>query len=96
MGASASFVLDPFGVTEEAAASLGLPAPRKDKKAKKAAEDQAAQQLDELAALQAKRVGLPSEEAIRKGRRRSIAEQMRRRGRPSTILTNTERDTLGA
>ena len=38
---------------------------------------------------------LPDEEALKKARRRSISAQLGRRGRQSTILTDTGGDALG-
>jgi len=73
---------------------------RSAKKARKAAEENAAKEREALAALQqeaAAPIPLADEDAIRKHRRRSIASQMRRRGRASTILTDSgASDTLGA
>lgn len=37
----------------------------------------------------------PNDEAVRASQRRSIADQRRRRGRSSTILTAANSDTLG-
>ena len=66
--------------------------------ARKDAEWQAAQQREAFAALQAEpEPALPSEDATRKARRLSISNQMRRRGRASTILTQPSgTETLGA
>jgi hypothetical protein len=68
------------------------------RKARKLAERLAAEERDRLAALQAlDPPTIPDPEAVRRGeRRRSITSQMRRRGRASTILTNTDSDVLGA
>jgi len=70
------------------------------KKARTAAEENAAKEREALAALQQEDeapIPLADEDAIRKQRRRSIASQMRRRGRASTILTDSGTgDTLGA
>ena len=38
---------------------------------------------------------MPDEEALKKARRRSISAQLGRRGRQSTILTDTGGDALG-
>ena len=38
---------------------------------------------------------MPDEEALKKSRRRSITAQLGRRGRQSTILTDTGGDALG-
>jgi len=40
-------------------------------------------------------VPMPDPKAQGQAKRRSIAEQMRRQGRASTILTDTSNDTLG-
>lgn len=52
--------------------------------------------LEELQAKPLPVVPVADDKAMRDARRRSIAEQMRRRGRQSTILTDTGAgDTLG-
>ena len=68
------------------------------RKARKAAEEEAARQREALAALQAESPpAIPTEADAKRGRRRSIRDMLSRRGRRSTILTNqTEGDTLGA
>ena len=38
----------------------------------------------------------PDDEAVKRAKRRSIADQMRRRGRASTVLADSGTDTLGA
>jgi len=70
------------------------------KDARKQAEDLAAQQRQSLAALQAEPTPvIPiADEQAKKARRRSITDQLRRRGRSSTILTGQSgpSDSLGA
>lgn len=67
--------------------------------ARRQAERNAATQRDALAALQQEgepAIPLPDDAEVRRSRRRSITAQMRRRGRASTILTDTgASDSLG-
>ena len=68
-------------------AALGLIS--SDRAADRARRD-AAREREALAALQNEpEPSLPDPEAIKRARRRSITGQMRRRGRASTILTDT-------
>ena len=68
--------------------------------ARRAAEAQAALEREALAALQEEPeplMPLGDDASVRRARRRSISAQMRRRGRASTILTDTGAgDALGA
>lgn len=69
--------------------------------ARKDAERQAELERQALAELQAEpepTLPGPDDDAARRGRRRSITAQMRRRGRASTILTgqSSNADALGA
>lgn len=70
------------------------------RKARHSAEDQARLQREALAELQAEpepEIPLADSSEVRQARRRSIAAQMRRRGRASTILTDTgTSDRLGS
>lgn len=69
------------------------------RKDRKKAEQQAAIEREQLAALQAEAespMPIPDDEAARRARRRSIVAQRARRGRQSTILTDTSSDALGA
>jgi len=65
--------------------------------ARRAAEAQAALEREALAKLQAEPEPAMPLDDLRRSRRRSISAQMRRRGRASTILTDTaSTDALGA
>lgn len=65
-------------------------------RARKSASSDAAKQREALAALQAQgQPSIPTQDAARAARRASITQQMRRRGRSSTILTGEPSDTLG-
>ena len=68
--------------------------------ARKDTERQAAQQREALAALEAKPIAVipnADDDATKAARRRSIAGQMQRRGRQSTLLTDQDSggDALG-
>lgn len=68
------------------------------KEARKQAERQAALDREAIAALKAEPTpAMPTSADARRARRTSIAEQMRRRGRASTILTDSTEssDVLG-
>lgn len=69
------------------------------RRARHSAEDAAEEQKKAIEELQAKPqpvVPVADDKAMRDARRRSIAEQMRRRGRQSTMLTDSGAgDTLG-
>jgi len=68
--------------------------------ARNQAEREANRQRDALAALQQEEepiMPIADDDSVRRARRRSITSQMRRRGRASTILTDTtaSSDVLG-
>jgi len=92
MGISAAIAM---GVSAAAATYSTLEA----RKARKDAERQAALERDALADLQQEPepvIPLADDITVKQTRRRSIASQMRRRGRSSTILTDTgAADVLG-
>lgn len=95
MGVSAMFAVAAVG------AAAAVDQHQSAKQARKTAEEQAALERQSLADLQAEEkpvIPLGDDAATKRARRRSIASQMQRRGRQSTILTGdtTTSDTLGA
>lgn len=96
MGLDPITILAISGAVGAGAATLGV---MEQRKATKAAQADAALERERLAALQAEPepvVPTTDDETIRRSRQRSISAQMRRRGRTSTILTNsTATDPLG-
>lgn len=69
------------------------------RKARKKAEQQAALEREALAELREDEppvMPIADDEGARRARRRSIAAQLRRRGRQSTILSDSSADPLGA
>lgn len=94
--------IDPFtlfSIASAASGVLGFAQQRKARKAAESAEAAAAEQTAQIAATLREKPAMPSpdDEATRRAKRRSIAAQMRRRGRASTILTSPEQsDVLGA
>lgn len=90
--------MDPFTLATIASAVVGGANFLQGQGAKKDAESAAAAERARLAAEAAKpAVAIADESASNAARRRSIADQMRRRGRQSTILTAPPGagDTLG-
>lgn len=92
MGLTAGIVA--AGIGAAAGVNQGLEA----RKARKSAEAQAAAEREALAALQQEPepvMPVPDDKAMRDARRRSISSQMRRRGRASTLLSESGGDGLG-
>lgn len=92
--------IDPLTWAVIASAVVGGAGVMEQRKATKAAQTDAALQRENLAALQAEPepvVPVADDDTIRRSRQRSISAQMRRRGRSSTILTDSAAtDSLGA
>lgn len=91
-GATAATALGVAGLGLSAATALETKDARKD------AERQAAKEREALAALQQEPepvMPVPDDKAMRDARRRSISSQMRRRGRASTLLSESGGDGLG-
>lgn len=92
--------LDPLTWAVIASTVVGGAGVMEQRKATKAAQSDAALQRENLAALQAEPepvVPVADDDTIRRSRQRSISAQMRRRGRASTILTDSAAtDSLGA
>ncbi len=84
MGSAVSSVFGGFG--KAIGSVLGVNPDRSAKKAAKAAQRQA-EALEALAAEPETPIPIADDQAAAEARRRSIAQQIRRRGRQSTILT---------